>query len=211
MEARLWITSGIALALFLALGAYAATQPHLPIDLWAAPLRGHHLRLAEIFTTSGRFVPLLLLGLASVGVLALLRLPVWGGLAVLGSQIASQGAVEAIKHFFHRARPDDWFLQHEWGYSYPSGHACTAIVFFGAWLLIALIAPIPRAAKIVSAAVLALWMIGIDWSRLALGAHFLSDVIGGTLFGISWLSALLALLVHFGVPDRAFAKVRVAS
>jgi len=48
--------------------------------------------------------------------------------------------------------------------------------------------------KVAIVTVLVLWALGIMWSRLALGAHYLSDVFGGALFGTAWLCALFAAL-----------------
>lgn len=210
METRLWISSAVALALFLALGFLFTTMPFSRLDVAAAALQGHGVQAAIIFTESGRFLPLLLLGLIGIAALAALRLPLWIGAGVLLSQITSQGVVELIKHLFHRARPNHWLVYHEPGYSYPSGHASTAIVFFGSWLLIILMAPLPRPAKIVCAAVLFVWMLGIDWSRLDLGAHYLTDVIGGTLLGMCWVSAVLAILVRAGVVSSKSMTKRAA-
>ena len=207
---RLWTISAVAFALFIVLGFLVTTPPFSRLDAVATALQGHGVQAAVIFTESGRFLPLLLIGLIGIAALAALRLPLWIGAGVLVSQITSQGVVEMIKHFFHRARPDHWLVYHEPGYSYPSGHASTAIVFFGSWLLIILMAPLPRPAKIVCAAVLFVWMLGIDWSRLALGAHYLTDVIGGTLFGIFWFSAVLAILVRAGVVSSKSMTKRAA-
>ena len=134
-------------------------------------------------------------------------MPWWVGIGVLLSEAASQGVIELIKDVFHRVRPDYWIAYHESGYSYPSGHAATAIVFFGSWFLIVLMSPLPRAVRITVAAIIFAWMIGIDWSRLALGAHYATDVLGGTLFGVAWVSTALAILLHFGrAPD--FRRVK---
>jgi membrane-associated phospholipid phosphatase len=48
--------------------------------------------------------------------------------------------------------------------------------------------------KIALVALLAFWIAGIGWSRLALGAHYPTDVIGGTLFGVAWACATWAML-----------------
>ncbi|HEV2907661.1 MAG TPA: phosphatase PAP2 family protein, partial [Candidatus Eremiobacteraceae bacterium] len=132
-------------------------------------------------------------------VLAVSRMQWWVGIGVLLSEAASQGVIELIKLVFQRARPDYWIVYHESGFSYPSGHASTAIVFFGSWLLIVLMSPLPKAVRYASGAIILAWMVGIDWSRLALGAHYATDVLGGTLFGIAWVGALLAVLAHFGL------------
>ena len=117
--------------------------------------------------------------------------------AIFVAQLLSQGVVELVKHAFQRVRPDAWLVHRELGYSYPSGHATTAIVFFGSWLVFALLSPLATGQKIAAASILAIWMAGIDWSRLALGAHYPSDVVGGTLLGGACASALWATLLHF--------------
>jgi membrane-associated phospholipid phosphatase len=204
MEGRLWITSAVASTLFVALGFLVTSMPLSSLDMTAASLQGHGVQAAIVFTESGRFLALAVIGLIGVAVLAVSRMPWWIGVGVLVSEAASQGTIELIKDVFHRVRPDYWIVYQESGFSYPSGHASTAIVFFGAWLLVVLMSPLPKAVRYASGAIILAWMVGIDWSRLALGAHYATDVLGGTLFGIAWMSALLAALAHFGVtPPRS--------
>ena len=196
--------------LFVVLGFVVTMIPFSRLDVaTAAALLGHGTRAAIVFTESGRTLPIALIGLIGIAALAALRRPLWLGIGVLVSQIFSTGVVELVKHAFHRIRPEHWLVYHETGYSYPSGHACTAIVFFGSWLLIALMAPLPKPAKVISATLLFIWMLGVDWSRLALGAHYLTDVVGGTLFGIFWTSALLAVLSAKGIWSRVLPLARV--
>jgi undecaprenyl-diphosphatase len=199
MEARLWTASAVAFTLFVALGLLVTWMPLSGFDIAAASLHGHGVQAAIVFTESGRFIAVSALGLIGIAVLAAARMPWWVGIGVLLSEAASQGVIELVKLVFQRARPDYWIVYHESGFSYPSGHASTAIVFFGSWLLLVLMSPLPRAVRYVSGAVIFAWMIGIDWSRLALGAHYATDVLGGTLFGIAWVGALLAVLAHFGL------------
>lgn len=110
------------------------------------------------------------------------------------SQILSQTLVELIKARYLRTRPDYWLVGLEAGHSYPSGHATTAVVFFTGWALLALFSPLPPVVRYLVAAVLVLWAFGVSWSRLALGAHYLSDVLGGTLLGTAWICAWAAAL-----------------
>ena len=72
------------------------------------------------------------------------------------------------------------------GGSFPSGHAFESTVGYGALLLVflpALRKDTRRAALAAAAGLVAL----IGFSRLALGVHFLSDVLGGWALGFAWL------------------------
>lgn len=203
MEAKLWITSASALVLFVLLGIMVIAFPLSRLDVEAGALRGTATGAAIVFTESGRWLWLLLIAVAGIGAGLFFRLPLWLPAGILVWQSISQAVIEGAKHLFHRSRPDDWLFHHELGYSYPSGHASTAIVFFGGWLLVLLSAPLPRPVKLIAWVVLGVWMLGIDFSRLALSAHYLTDVIGGTLFGIFWLCAGWALALHFGLLSQA--------
>jgi len=77
-------------------------------------------------------------------------------------------------------------VAHGGGNSFPSGHSLGSLIIYGALLLVFLPALRPRwrrPAAITLGAVVVL----IGFSRLALGVHFLSDVLGGWALGIAWL------------------------
>ena len=74
------------------------------------------------------------------------------------------------------------------GKSFPSGHAMTSTVCYGALLLIFLPA-LPRRWRLPVFALTALLVTAIGFSRLALGVHYISDVLGGFVLGLAWLSA----------------------
>jgi undecaprenyl-diphosphatase len=197
LELRLWTFAVLCLGAFLALGFAASHGPPWQIDLQGAALRGQATPLALIFTATGRALPLLALAVAGIAAAAIAHVNVRVASLIFIAQLLSQGAVEFLKFVFRRIRPDAWIVHRELGYSYPSGHATTAIVFFGSWLVFLLCLPLPRPLKIGIASLLAIWMLGIDWSRVALGAHYPTDVLGGTLFGMACACALWAMLLHF--------------
>ncbi len=203
LEQRLWTACSVFLLLFAAAGVTVARRSPSPLDVAAVGFRGQYTSSAVALTNSGRAPFLLAFSIAAIIAFAFVRANVWIPIALLASQTASQAVVEGIKRVFHRLRPDYWIVGRELGYSYPSGHACTSIVFYGSWMATVAWSPLPRAVIFFLAAILALWMLGIDWSRLALGAHYASDVIGGTLFSLAWVAAIWALTVHFHVPIRA--------
>lgn len=77
------------------------------------------------------------------------------------------------------------------GQSFPSGHAMSSTIAYGALLLVLLPALPARARRpAVGGAVGAVLAIG--FSRLALGVHYISDVLGGYALGLAWLAASTA-------------------
>ena len=94
-----------------------------------------------------------------------------------------------IKSTLHRARPTDLYLNGASAFSFPSGHSTVNAVLYGflTILIVREIKPIWRIPVVIGAAIL----IGaIAFSRLYLGAHWLSDVLGGLAFGAMWLSLI---------------------
>jgi undecaprenyl-diphosphatase len=104
------------------------------------------------------------------------------------------GALDwALKTLFHRARPSfpDAFV-HVLGYSFPSGHAMGSLIGFGmlAYVVVRMLRrPSVDRSIAINAAVVVL---GIGFSRLYLGAHYLSDVVAGFAAGIVWLAACIS-------------------
>jgi cation-transporting ATPase E len=109
-----------------------------------------------------------------------------------GYWLAAIGVAEVLakvlKLALHRPRPGAFYGGIE-QFSFPSGHATMSVVVYGfmAFLLCREARPGLRKAVIFLAATL----VGlIALSRLYLGAHWLSDVLGGLSFGVAWIAAL---------------------
>ena len=97
-----------------------------------------------------------------------------------------------VKALVDRPRPVvDHPVITAFGKSFPSGHAMSATVTYGALLLVFLpvLAPARRRAALVATTVLVL---AIGTSRLLLGVHFVSDVVGGYVLGLAWLVGAVA-------------------
>ena len=94
-----------------------------------------------------------------------------------------------IKVALHRARPDELLYSGWSAFSFPSGHSTVNVVLYGflAFLIARDIRPAWRLAVALSAATL---IFLIAFSRLYLGAHWFSDVLGGLAFGSAWLTLL---------------------
>jgi PAP2 superfamily protein len=106
---------------------------------------------------------------------------------------------EWVKILVHRQRPflDGPFV--DWsGYSFASGHTIGATLLYGQLLLFILPALKARHWRFLSIVSAISLVALVGFSRIALGAHFLTDVLAAILFGIIWL-ALCAVL---GKPIR---------
>jgi undecaprenyl-diphosphatase len=100
-----------------------------------------------------------------------------------------------LKYAFHRARPhfDDPILTLT-GYSFPSGHTMMASVLYGfvAAYLCAHAQGWRRRVLVVCSASALIALVG--FSRIYLGAHYLSDVLAAMAEGLAWLSLCLTVV-----------------
>ena len=108
-------------------------------------------------------------------------------IAMVGSVVIN----ESLKLIFHRPRPQLSWAQVQPEYSFPSGHSMNSLVFLGALALIVAVLWGRRAglASLVLAIALALL---IGTSRIYLGYHYFTDVVGGFLAGAAWLFIVAA-------------------
>jgi len=107
-----------------------------------------------------------------------------------------------MKDAVARPRPPGPHLAPATGFSFPSGHSLNSATTYG--LLAVLVwrsrAPRPlRWAAVVAALVLPF---GIGLSRIALGVHYPSDVLGGWLAGIAFVAAGAVLVTLVGAMAR---------
>jgi len=103
------------------------------------------------------------------------------------------GAIDTIvKVAVARPRPvvDEPILT-AFGKSFPSGHSMQAVVCYGALLLVFLpLVEGRRRTAAVAGTIMVIVLIGV--SRLTLGVHYVSDVLGGYVLGAAWLVASVA-------------------
>lgn len=199
---RIDVIAIVLFALYVIVGLRVSRRPLSRLDAEAIVFRGQLTPLAVVFTISGRSPAMTTVCILSIAVFAAFRLPILIAVAMTLSQLVSQMLVEYAKTLFKRMRPDYWLVGLEAGHSYPSGHSTTAVVFFCGWAVIVALSTLPGGIKDTLAALFCAWALGIVWSRLALGAHYFSDVFGGMLFGAAWACALFTVFAHFHVILR---------
>jgi membrane-associated phospholipid phosphatase len=116
------------------------------------------------------------------------RLAVWLVVTVFGGGLLST----LLKSAVGRQRPLVAHpVAHALSASFPSGHALGVVVGVGALLLVAL-PSVPRPWRPAAVVLGVLAVLAVGFSRLGLGVHYLSDVLGGYLLGAGWLAATTA-------------------
>lgn len=127
-------------------------------------------------------------------------------LAVLAaSMFGVLGLEAAAKAAAHRLRPD--LVRGVHFDSFPSGHTLAAAVLAGTLLVLLLPMVRRRGARALLWTAALLWPVLMGASRVYLGAHFLTDVIGGMLLGAAWVLGCRALLLALPPVTRRGGKV----
>ncbi len=113
------------------------------------------------------------------------------------------GVADVVKWVVDRARPDIDRLTGFSGPSFPSGHATASAACFAAFALLFGVGRSPRVQATLAAVAVAL-AAGIACTRVFLGVHWLTDVLGGLALGWTWFAlcsiAFGGRLLHFGAP-----------
>jgi membrane-associated phospholipid phosphatase len=114
----------------------------------------------------------------------------WYRLLALVIAVGGGGVLNILlKHFFHRQRP---VLENPLvtlsSFGFPSGHTMGSTLFYG--LLALFVADSLRTwrSRTITFCVAAIWVGLIGLSRIYLGAHYLTDVLGAIAVGLAWLA-----------------------
>jgi undecaprenyl-diphosphatase len=129
-------------------------------------------------------------------------LPLFLIAVAIGQTILSTG----VKELVDRVRPTANPIAHTLGPSFPSGHTTGAAACFAAFALV-LGRGRSRNAQAVLAGTAVFVAVAVAASRVLLGVHWLSDVVGGLALGWGWFAvcsiAFGGRLLRFGAPVEA--------
>jgi len=92
-----------------------------------------------------------------------------------------------LKRFIDRARPGIEHMVSVETLSYPSGHAMSAMAFYGFLIYLFYRFKINKFLKITCIMLLGILILSIGISRIYLGVHFPSDIAGGFIAGLIWV------------------------
>lgn len=141
-----------------------------------------------------------------------IRVPVWGSiLALIWILVLLVGELlnVELKNYIGRARPPYHEAAHAFGYSFPSGHSMGAFIAYGMLAYLLTLAIPPRRIRQAVMFVLASIVLLVGFSRIYLGAHWLSDVLGGFAAGACWLGFSIAAIEMIRGISTAAGKHRM--
>lgn len=107
--------------------------------------------------------------------------------ALIISLLGGYGLNEALKAFFGRHRPYEYFLVQQGGFSFPSGHAMITLCFYGMAAYLYLRNRKLDGKKVFIWSITVLFIILTGFSRIYLGVHWPTDIIAGYSAGFVWL------------------------
>lgn len=108
------------------------------------------------------------------------------------------------KSFFSRVRPHLWESTYTWpnSFSYPSGHALSSMILV--MILVTLSWHTKWRNLIVTLGLI--FVILIAWTRLYLGVHYPSDILGGWSLAIAWSLLAQGVILNLGANRNTMMK-----
>ena len=121
---------------------------------------------------------------------------------ILGSStIITVTLNQTIKHILQRPRPDHLRLIKQGGFSYPSGHSMIAVCVYGIMIYLINKKVQNKTLKIALSILLTILILSIGISRIYVGVHYPSDVLGG------FILSTVILLINLTFTDKIYGGI----
>jgi undecaprenyl-diphosphatase len=193
---RAALTSLLFLFVFLWLALDVDASRTQSFDLHARALlhSGSSPRITGFMARTTQLGAIVALSFLSAGViLGFLFLKLKRAAALMGINMVGAWVLnDWLKLLFHRARPEPFFgIPPPGDYSFPSGHSLCSLCFYGMIAALFVTRIRNRAARAVIVTAAAMIIAGVGLSRVYLGVHYPTDVLGGWSIALCWISFLL--------------------
>jgi len=139
--------------------------------------------IAKFITNFGGAIFLIILTILLIVVLKNKKV----GLSICINLVVVTILNQLLKRLLQRPRPTEFRIIEETGYSFPSGHSMVSMAFYGYLIYLIYRFVKNKYLKWISIVLLSLLICLIGISRIYLGVHYTSDVLGGFLISISYL------------------------
>ena len=118
-------------------------------------------------------------------------------ISILANLVIITGLNQLLKRILQIARPTEYRIIQETGYSFPSGHSMISMAFYGYLIYLIYKNVKNKYIKWISISLLSILICLIGISRIYLGVHYTSDVLGGFLISISYLVIYISAVNKF--------------
>lgn len=119
------------------------------------------------------------------------------GLSIFSNLVIITVLNQLLKRILQRPRPTEFRIIEETGYSFPSGHSMVSMAFYGYLIYLIYKYVKNKYVKWILIVLLSILICSIGVSRIYLGVHYTSDVLGGFLVSISYLVLFISTVNKF--------------
>ena len=119
---------------------------------------------------------------------------------IAGNVVLTTLVNQIVKHIVRRPRPSVLRLVDESGYSFPSGHSMVSVALYGIIVYTIYKNVKNKYVKWISIVLLSLLVLFIGFSRIYVGVHYFTDVVGGFTLG------LVVLIIYIDIYDKVKVK-----
>lgn len=208
-----WVVLFICLVGFLALTEDVFNKEIMQGDIIGYKIISTFL-ISDFVTPIAKFITnfggAIFLSIATIALLLLIKNKKIG-LSIFSNIVIITILNQLLKRILRRPRPTEFRIVEETGYSFPSGHSMVSMAFYG-YLIYLIYRYIKNKyikwSLIVLLSIL-ICLIGI--SRIYLGVHYTSDVLGGFLLSISYLVVYISLIKKYYQKNNRTLKKLLTS
>ena len=119
------------------------------------------------------------------------------GVSIFSNLVIITVLNQLLKRILQRPRPTEYRIIEETGYSFPSGHSMISMAFYGYLIYLIYKYVKNKYIKWTAIVLLSILVCCIGISRIYLGVHYTSDVLGGFLISVSYLVVYISAVNKF--------------